>query len=162
MSAVAGADQDVWSYVSLTVNRPWFFVEFALHTEDGDIDEQMLLSEPEQVVDLFRRNGTEITVGQLMLVSPRHFNKTDRWQMDQLVEIWRAKHGRRTFMYRLADGRECLDESGVGSGRNPEELTCLVRFVSRETENSFPSAASTSAPRETERDEDLFAIRLPH
>lgn len=123
MSAVAGDGEHVWSYVRLTVSRPWFFVVYTLHTEEGDLGDQLLLSVPEQVADMFRRNGNEITVNQLMLVSPHHLNCSEHWLMEPIAQIWRGKRGTRTvFVYRLADGREYLDDTNPAGRHKLAEM----------------------------------------
>jgi len=129
MSAIAGEDQHVWSCISLTVNHPWFLVTYVLHTPEGDIRETALLSFPAQFADLLSKNGNELTVIQLMLVSPRHLNKSDDWRMEPLAEIWRVTKGNSTSLtYRLADGRQYSDELGFVEPGEIKQRTCLVRF----------------------------------
>lgn len=128
-SAVAGQNQHVWTYVNLILNRPWFFSTYTLHTPEGDLVENILLGSVEQVVDLFLRNGSEITISQLFLVSPKHLNESNFWRMEPLAEIWCGKpENGTTFMYRLADGRQYVDAIGTHDSPYDEDLTCVVAF----------------------------------
>lgn len=161
LSAVAGDDQHVWSYVSLTVNRPWFFMVYTFHTVEGDISEQILLSAPEQVADLFRRNGKEISVSQLMLVSPGHFKQSEQWRMDPLAQIWRGKKAHSAFRYRLADGREYVEGIHLTARSAGEELTCLVSFDPSEIGVLRPSPEPESGASDSKNDDPL-AVRFPH
>ena len=132
MSAIAGKDQHVWSCLSLTVNRPWFFVTYLLHTPEGDFEETALLGSHAQFVDLLSKNGKEITLIQLMLVSPRHLNKSDDWRMEPLAEIWCVTQGKHSSrIYKLADGRQYSDELGFVEPGEIKKRTCLVRFKQR-------------------------------
>lgn len=164
LSAIAGDDQHVWTYVNLAVNRPWFLLAYALHTSEGDIDENVLLSSPEQVVDLLRRNGNEITVSQLMLVSPKHLNQSEHWQMDPLVEIWRGQRGNcGTLTYRLADGRQYIHASGALEPSPLENPTCLVSFDQRVVGDPGLGKPTGSPTPCAERDDaNPYAVHLAH
>jgi hypothetical protein len=93
MSAIAGDDQHVWTHVSLTFNRPWFFITCVQHAIDGDIRQNFLLSSPQQIISIMEIDSNESDVEQLMLVSPKELNRSEYWRMEPLVAIWRAKAG---------------------------------------------------------------------
>lgn len=134
LSALAGENRDVWTYVNLPLNRPWFYAMYSVNLLEGGIDETVLLSSVDQVTDLLHQCSTEIKVRQLMLVSPGSLNQTGHWRMEPLKEIWRGQltdGGNQIDMFRLADGRhyinchiQYLDLSQIS------DLTCLASFDS--------------------------------
>jgi hypothetical protein len=139
MSALAGENHHVWSQLTLTANLPWFYASFALHTPDGSLIETVLLSSVDQVIDLLSKNGGEISIYQLFLVSPGYLNKTDHWRMEQLNEIWQGQIGTGKYsvcLYRLADGRVYSTEEGLIDASSLRHGACLVSFKAPEAKST--------------------------
>lgn len=131
MSAIAGDNQHVWTYVNLALNAPWFCASYVQRTPDGVISETVLLSSPNQIAELVSRNADSIAVTQLMLVSPSRLNKTETWQMEPLCEVWRGrstKNNAAVVMYRLTDGRRYVDSSESSEPSELVDLDCVVSF----------------------------------
>lgn len=132
MSALAGEDQHVWTYVNLTINRPWFFAMYSLRLPEGEVGETVLLSSVDQVSQLLGQESDAVEVRQLMLISPGHVNHGGNWRMEPLHEIWRGRVADRSdqvLMYQLADGRRYI-EGHWGDAELPQlsDLTCLASF----------------------------------
>lgn len=151
MSAVAGEDQHVWTQVLLTTNQPWFYASFSRKADEISMTETILLSLPPQVIDLLKRDGTDITVKQLMLVSPGHVNKTGTWKMDPLREIWRGRpstENRNVFHYVLEDGRCCCEHKESIESPADDDFICVARRAMDnhweycEQSNSLPATPS--------------------
>lgn len=137
MSALAGQDRDIWSYVHLTLSRPWFFATYSLNSPQGQVGETALLSSVEQVSQLLEGGSDSVEVQQLMLVSPGELNRAGSWQMEPLLEIWRgrlADSNDRVLMYRLADGRHYIDcHRQEVELSQLSDLACLATFQSQLT-----------------------------
>lgn len=130
MSVLAGDEMHVWSQVSLILNRAWFYSTYEVHTPDSSMIDTILLSSINQVIELLQKNGSEITVRQLMLVSPNYLNHTKSWQMEPLSEIWECQIGTEqciSYTYVLADGRHYSDFVDV---EESAEITSKVRVAS--------------------------------
>ncbi|MBP2666362.1 MAG: hypothetical protein H6Q76_1342 [Firmicutes bacterium] len=131
MSAIAGENQHVWTYVNLALNTPWFCASYVQRTPDGEISETVLLSSANQITELFSRYAGSIKVTQLMLVSPARVNKTETWLMEPLREVWQGrstKNSNAVFMYCLADGRRYVDSLEPYEDSELVDLDCVVHF----------------------------------
>lgn len=112
MSAIAGEGQHVWSYVNLVTNQPWFFASYILHTPDGDLSENVMLSMADQVVDLVKQSKHVVRLKSLMLISPAELNKSKTWMMEPLTKIWEGRvveTDRHALVYDLASGKRYID-----------------------------------------------------
>ena len=87
MSALAGEGMHVWSEVGLALTKEWFFVSYAVPIPHGQVFNAAFLSTVSQVIELLGKNGSQIEVRQLMIVSPGYLNRTEGWQMEALKEI---------------------------------------------------------------------------
>lgn len=131
MSAIAGENQHVWTYVNLALNAPWFCASYVQSTPDGDISETVLLSSANQITELFDRYAESIRVTHLMLISPSRLNRTETWLMEPLREVWRGRNTNNNepvVMYRLADGRCYADSSELSDLSELVDLDCVVFF----------------------------------
>lgn len=112
MSALAGEDQHVWTYLNLTSARPWFLASFRVETPESEITETVFLAYVEQVCDLLRQQQDDFQVTQLLLVSPGWLNESGNWLMQPLQEIWLGDRGiGRAYMYCLPDGTQYIDSA---------------------------------------------------
>lgn len=107
--ALSPDGERLWSYAQINIHVPWFYVEYSVDHGDCKTRSVLLLGNLEQLLDISNRPDFEIT--QAHIVTPRHINKTDDWQMDRLKKVLRAtrKTGRTetpVIIYVLSDGRE--------------------------------------------------------
>lgn len=149
MSALAGNDQHVWSCVSFTSNRAYYFVTYTAYWPEGALGKNILLSSISQVIEFMKENGKQYFINQLILVSPQHINKSPYWRMDPLLEIWSDVHrDGQLLIYRLADGRQYVDELAIFEPTQTDRMKCLLRFpqpvdsAQAELSNSIESGAS--------------------
>lgn len=76
-----------WGYVNLVLQVPFFFATFAVLEEQEEVFSQsILLSDVMQLKDISLRE--DIRLRYVDLVSPQYVNKSCRWKMEPLSEIW--------------------------------------------------------------------------
>lgn len=131
MSAIAGEGQQVWTYVNLAANVPWFYASYFLHTPEGDIWENIMLSTVEQVADLMAQDKHMVKMKSLMLVSPSRLNKSNGWLMEPLAKIWDARIGETDHhaqIFELAGGTKYIDSFQDLELTQLCDVRCIVRF----------------------------------
>ena len=75
-----------WPYIKMTLNVHWFHVTY-FHSEQGlQFTEVIFFTNLNQLIEFKENKFVEITAVEL--VSPEHMNKSGRWKMNQLKEIW--------------------------------------------------------------------------
>lgn len=131
MSALAGEDQHVWTYVVLTDHRPWFFASYTFDSPEGNIAKTKMMSSIEQVLDLINQREHLLALKSLMLVSPPHLNDSKSWLMEPLGKIWKGREktiGHDVFVYDLANGKRYVDWFAPLEVSQLGELRCEVAF----------------------------------
>lgn len=81
-----------------------------------------------------------VEVTHLMLVSPGQLNKSEKWVMEPLREIWRGQdphHGGTVHVFSLQDGRHYVDAIHAVERDELHGLVCLVSLPDRETSADF-------------------------
>lgn len=76
-----------WDYVGIALNNPWILVAYSINSDEGySISQSIILSDVRQLIEMASREEVEIQF--VDIVSPGHINKTGRWKMEPLKEIW--------------------------------------------------------------------------
>lgn len=135
LSSFAGKGECVWTYVNLTQETVWFCATYENRASaDCSWPETILLSTIEQVVELCHDFSERVEVTQLMLVSPGQLNKSEKWIMEPLREIWRGQdphHGDTVHVFALQDGRHYVDAIHAVERDKLQGLKCVVCLPDR-------------------------------
>lgn len=80
-------EEHFWDFVGIPFQAPWLYVTYTtVCKDDVAMSATLCLSTIEQVVEMSRWQN--IKVNFVDLVSPGHWNGTDRWKMEPLQEVW--------------------------------------------------------------------------
>lgn len=121
-SAIFPVQQDpnfsLWNWVELGVDAPFFMLEIASQTEDGDFVTHRMTSN----VNVLRNHVGTTDAGVLtrvFLLSPGYVNGSDSYQLDSLDSVFSSPDNPIDMLFKLTNGRtlhfslggERLDES---------------------------------------------------
>lgn len=101
----SGPRTQVWSYVLQAVLAPWFHIE-----ADGEDASRIIFSRStDQWLPLVESQGGENpTIRGVNIVTPGSLNRTGRWILEPLMEVWRGeepfKKGRYAEVYVVTGG----------------------------------------------------------
>ena len=132
MSNLAGEGQQVWTYAKITSDLPWYLVSYDLKFPEYSVGESMCCSAVEQLIKLLSYDEDTLVVKHVMLVSPYYMNQSSDWQMDPLHQIWEgqsAEDGHTVLVFKLADGRQFVDEFRNIDTSTLRDMTCLMAFT---------------------------------
>ena len=131
MSAIAGENEDVWTFVTLALSAPWYFVTYEEKIEGERHLADVMLSSSKQVADLLSQQSRVLKVTDLLLASPAKLNKTSGWCMEKLEEVLTGTDPQRVFrytVYKLANGKTYLDNPLVKESDAIANMKSVFRF----------------------------------
>jgi len=119
----------LWSYISMSLHSPWFFVTYTQHEGDESLQQILFIMFAEDLEDLKKVEG--IQINNVYLVSPPHLNKSDHWRMESLEKILTGlepEYDQPRYVYILENGNRYLDS---GFCEKESELRSIeVAFIS--------------------------------
>jgi len=131
MSAIAGDNEDVWNYVTLAVNAPWYFATYDEEIDGVTLQSNVMLSTYQQVAELLSQQSNSFRVTDLLLATPRFINNSDSWKLEALSEIMIWIDPATKFKYsvfRLANGI-CYSDYQTGLGTTAQNhLQMVVKY----------------------------------
>lgn len=91
-----GAEGLHWRYVEHSMQAPWFYITLTRHI-DGCTSRTMLQTmDPDVLATVICSASNELSVNDVMIVTPPYVNGTPSWQMEKLWEFSQchsAEHG---------------------------------------------------------------------
>ena len=82
-----GAEGLHWRYVEHSMHAPWFYITLTRHS-DGYISRTMLQTmDPAVLATVICSASNELSVTDVMIVTPPYVNGTPSWQMEKLWEF---------------------------------------------------------------------------
>ena len=123
--SLAPSSERLWSWASLPIHIPFYFVSMSVQTESGIFDRMIFVSMLEQLDEIARACGAA-QLTSVMLVSPKWLNGGGDWQMEPLREILRGRDtgGGLRMVYVPENGKRYVDtELGVSAEKLSEVET---------------------------------------
>ncbi len=97
-------DINLWNWVELGVDAPFFMLEIASQTEDGDFLTHRMTSN----INVLRDHAGTSDAGVLkrvFLLSPGDVNGSDAFQLDALDSVCSSPDSSINMLFKLTDGR---------------------------------------------------------
>lgn len=94
----------LWNWVELGVDAPFFMLEIASETEDGDFVTHIMTSS----INVLRAHTGTSEAGVLkrvFLLSPGYVNGSDSFQLDALESVCSSSKNPMNMLFNLTDGR---------------------------------------------------------
>lgn len=132
MSEIAGENEDVWSFVTLAVNAPWYFATYEDEIEGEILRSSIMLSNYQQVADLLHQQNRTFKVTDLLLASPGFVNNSGSWRFEPLEEVLIGvdpKSKIKFSVFRLANGHCYSDYPVSFDFTASNNLETAVRFM---------------------------------
>ncbi len=95
---------NLWDWVDLGVDAPFFMLEIVLSAELGDFTTHRLTSN----INVLRDHVSDSDAGVLrrvFLLSPGYVNGSDAFQLDVLDSVFTSASNQIKMLYKLTDGR---------------------------------------------------------
>ena len=86
---IVSAGEELWPYVKLSINCPWFFCEYETLFEDQSFNSTIFFTNIEHIKTF--KEVENVNVIAVYLVSPSYLNATSDWKMNKLAKIQSAK-----------------------------------------------------------------------
>jgi len=131
MSEIAGEGEDVWKFITLAVNAPWFFATYQDKIEGVILRSNVMLSTYQQVADLLKQQNKSFKVTDLLLATPGFVNKSERWRLEPLEEVMIGidpKTRCRYSVFKLANGTCYFDCPPDCESPTQNNLQAVVKF----------------------------------
>ncbi|OWP72951.1 hypothetical protein [Pseudomonas sp. K2I15] len=90
-----------WAYISQTTNDEWFYVTSESAGEEGNAQQQFIVSTVPVLLALSSKDGPERWIQQVQLVSPPWLNKKGSWLMEPISAIYKVDN---RVCYEVIDG----------------------------------------------------------
>lgn len=138
MSEIAGEDEDVWNFVTLAVNAPWFFATYQDEIEGTILRSNVMLSTYQQVADILKQQNKSFKVTDLLLATPGFVNKSESWRLEPLEEVMIGIDPKTRFRYsvfKLTNGTCYFDCPSDCESPTKNNLQAVVKF-SRQSHGS--------------------------
>ncbi|MEB2623779.1 hypothetical protein [Pseudomonas sp. YuFO8] len=116
-----------WRYVELALNDPWFHVSIAFNRKGKVGHSNLLLATLREFEQLLSDCDDDLWLEQVLVVTPRDINGSERWQMDRLMQLTEAidqQDSQFVYTYTLDNGSSFV----IGECSAPQD-TCNIRIV---------------------------------
>ncbi|EMR0690533.1 TPA: hypothetical protein NIC80_005434 [Pseudomonas aeruginosa] len=102
----------VWRYVEQAVQCPWLYVCWTEKSGEVTLSSMLMVADMSLFEDMLARQTESLRVENVLLVSPKHLNRSASWLMEGLVELCEAigpacEH--LAYVYRLEGGSSYWD-----------------------------------------------------
>lgn len=120
-------DQRFWRQITFASASCKLVIEAGSTDGESEVATHTVLIAPSELKDLIQ----QCQVTHASLLSPGHVNRTGRWHLDPLSELWRCEAtlpGGQTcqgWVHLLADGRELLDCAGLDEMFEFRRTSCV-------------------------------------
>jgi hypothetical protein len=94
----------LWNWVELGVDAPFFMLEIASQTEDGDFVTHRMTSNINVLRDHVGISGAGV-LKRVFLLSPGDVNGSDFFQLDALDSVCSLPNNSVSMLFKLTDGR---------------------------------------------------------
>jgi len=122
-----GSQDQFWSFVELSTDDLWYYVNIAFSRIGGKGQRCYLLTKASDLVKLIEDTGEYFWIERVMVVVPPRMNGTDCWKMHQLKELIAVVDNfdliTVDYVYRLEDGLV------YETRKTPEDATITWRQV---------------------------------
>lgn len=101
-----GADGLHWSYVEHSLQAPWFYITVSRYTDRCTMRTMLQTMDPYVLAAVICNPSDDLSVSDVMLVTPPYINGTESWQMEKLLEYTQChteEHG--SFEFFLVPGK---------------------------------------------------------
>ena len=78
-----------WSCVEHSLNLPWFYISLTKTTAQGALMTMLQTMDPSILAVCTTKHPDDVSVREVMLVSPSHLNGTGTWRMEKLMDYAR-------------------------------------------------------------------------
>lgn len=117
----------VWRYVEQAIQCPWLYVCWTEKSGEVTLSSMLMVADMSMFEDMLDRQTEKLRVENVLLVSPRHLNRSAGWLMEELVELCEAvgpacEH--LAYVYKLEGGRTYWD----GYVQNPQHTSLRVIY----------------------------------
>ena len=114
VSGLLGTGKDAWRAVGITTPNEWFYVSYAVFTQEGRFSETVMISNPaNELVAFFDRESKGVSIVGIQLVSPPFLNGSAHWKMEPLIRIWKKPSDPLAHVYEVADGKQYCSAYGT-------------------------------------------------
>ncbi len=94
----------LWNWIELGVDAPFFMLEIASQTEDGDFVTHRMTSNINVLRDHVGASDAGI-LKRVFLLSPGDVNGSDAFQLDALDSVFSSPNNSINMLFKLTDGR---------------------------------------------------------
>lgn len=94
----------LWNWVELAVDAPFFMLEIASKTDEGDFVTHRMTSNINVLRGHAASSDTDV-LKRVLLLSPGYLNGTDTFQLDDLDSIFSSQSDPMNMLFKLTDGR---------------------------------------------------------
>lgn len=122
---------NLWDWVDLGVDAPFFMLEIVLSAELGDFITHRLTSNINVLRDHVRASDAGV-LRRVFLMSPGYVNGSDAFQIDVLDSVFTSASNQMKMLFKLTDGRT-LHFSCEEDSLNESEYTVQVYKHTPET-----------------------------
>lgn len=81
-----GADGLHWCYVEHSLHVPWFYITLSRDIDGYTMRTMLQTMDPSVLATVICSSSHELSVSDVMLVTPPYVNGTGSWQMEKLLE----------------------------------------------------------------------------
>jgi hypothetical protein len=86
---IVSAGEELWPYVELSINCPWFCCEYERLLEDQSFSSTIFFTNIEHIKTFKKLENVNVIA--VYLVSPSYLNETGDWKMNKLAKIQSAE-----------------------------------------------------------------------
>lgn len=88
LSPFLNEGENGWDLISYTLKHPWFYANIRVNKKNKlkTHERVIMVDTVERLKEFHSRKDVEFL--DLELVTPRHVNKTGKWKMEALKEVW--------------------------------------------------------------------------
>lgn len=136
-SQVSGSK--IWRLVSLELQIPYFFVNYAFMEGDDWVSQVSILWKEDDLLDFCRevQGDSSTKIIQIALLAPPNTTEIRAWRMITLKEIWRGEdrdHQHREMVYIGVDGEKLLSSLAVEDESQIELLEMIYLLTTPATQ----------------------------
>lgn len=121
-----GADGLHWSYVEHSLHVPWFYITLSRHSDGCTMRTMLQTMDPYVLATVICSPSHDLSVSDVMLVTPPYINGTESWQMEKLLEYTQChtkEHG--SFELFLVPGKDYYAPQVILSTKDLKLEQCI-------------------------------------